>query len=125
MRNVILVDDNTALLHVVKVALSMNYNIVDFFDSKKAIAYLNDTNNNWDVIISDYKMPQYNGVDVLKTARDTKPDAIRVLLTGFADEVEIGREKALFDKVLDKNLLKDISEIINIIEELCIKRSVA
>lgn len=125
MRNVILVDDNTALLHVVKVALSINYNIVDFFDSKKAIAYINDSDSQWDIIISDYKMPQYNGVDVLKAAKEKKPGAIRVLLTGFADDVEISKETILFDKILDKNQLKDISEIINIIEELCVNRNVA
>lgn len=38
-----------------------------------------------DVIVSDMRMPQMNGAEFLKQARERWPDSIRILLTGFAD----------------------------------------
>ena len=41
----------------------------------------------YDVIISDLKMPDHDGIEVLEFARDhQRPDAVRVLLTGYLDE---------------------------------------
>jgi len=37
------------------------------------------------VVISDYSMPQMNGVDMLRVIRHGSPDTVRVLLTGHAD----------------------------------------
>jgi signal transduction histidine kinase len=40
----------------------------------------------YDVIISDLKMPDHDGIEVLEFARDHQQDAVRVLLTGYLDE---------------------------------------
>jgi response regulator RpfG family c-di-GMP phosphodiesterase len=37
------------------------------------------------VVVSDYSMPQMNGVDMLRVIRHGSPDTVRVLLTGHAD----------------------------------------
>lgn len=37
------------------------------------------------VIVSDQRMPQMTGVEFLETAREMAPDAMRILLTGYAD----------------------------------------
>jgi DNA-binding NtrC family response regulator len=37
------------------------------------------------VIVSDFKMPRIDGLDLLKIARDKYPDVIRILLTGNPD----------------------------------------
>jgi len=37
-------------------------------------------------IISDFLMPEINGVELLKKARALQPETIRILLTGFADK---------------------------------------
>ena len=43
------------------------------------------------VIISDQRMPEMTGVEFLKQARELVPDAVRILLTGYADiEASIG-----------------------------------
>ena len=38
-----------------------------------------------DVIISDMRMPAMNGAEFLKKARESWPDSVRLLLTGFSD----------------------------------------
>jgi len=40
----------------------------------------------YDVVISDLKMPDYDGIEVLEFARNQQTDAVRVLLTGYLDE---------------------------------------
>src|SRR5512140_90183 len=37
------------------------------------------------VVLSDYRMPEMNGVELLSRVRDLSPDTVRVLLTGYAD----------------------------------------
>jgi serine phosphatase RsbU (regulator of sigma subunit) len=39
-----------------------------------------------DLVISDFLMPQMNGIEFLKEVKALQPEAIRVLLTGYADK---------------------------------------
>jgi DNA-binding NtrC family response regulator len=38
------------------------------------------------MIISDYMMPDMDGLTYLSKAKERQPDAIRILLTGYADK---------------------------------------
>ena len=39
----------------------------------------------YDLVLSDYRMPQINGVEFLKAFRTIQPDAARLILSGYAD----------------------------------------
>ncbi len=39
----------------------------------------------FDLFISDYRMPEMDGVEFLKTAKALQPDAARLILSGYAD----------------------------------------
>ena len=39
-----------------------------------------------DLVISDFHMPEMNGVELLGKVRQAQPDAVRILLTGFSDK---------------------------------------
>jgi response regulator RpfG family c-di-GMP phosphodiesterase len=69
------------------------------------------------VIVSDQRMPEMTGVEFLKKARDLVPDAVRILLTGYADiEASIAaiNDGAVFRYLTkpweDDNLLQSIAE---------------
>src|SRR5712692_825777 len=66
-----------------------------------------------DVVISDVKMPDMGGIDLLRTARELQPDLEFIMMTAFAN-VDTAREAFLlgaFDfiqKPFDNDLLKEI-----------------
>jgi two-component system NtrC family sensor kinase len=41
------------------------------------------------VVISDYRMPEMNGVEFLSRVREESPDTIRMILSGFADATAV------------------------------------
>jgi DNA-binding NtrC family response regulator len=40
----------------------------------------------FDIIISDFRLPGMNGLDFLKTATATHPEAVNILITAYRDE---------------------------------------
>jgi len=46
-----------------------------------------------DLVISDFKMPGMNGIDLLENVKERFPETVRVLITGFSD-INVAREAA-------------------------------
>ena len=86
MIRILIVDDVQALLDVVKYILESNLEFqVDTATSvPEALEYLDQ--NEYDAIISDYCMPDMNGVDLLKIVRSKNPTIPFVIQTGNGDE---------------------------------------
>ncbi|GAB3038434.1 MULTISPECIES: response regulator [Oleiagrimonas] len=54
-----------------------------FTDPHEALASLGE--RNYDLVISDLRMPIMNGLDFLRQARELQPDAMRIVISGHAD----------------------------------------
>ncbi|MCI0420869.1 MAG: SpoIIE family protein phosphatase [Acidobacteria bacterium] len=83
---VVLVDDEELVLSALRTLLEINggFQILEFNEPLQAVEELRRTPV--DLVISDYLMPGINGVDLLRQARSLQPEAMRILLTGFADK---------------------------------------
>ena len=44
------------------------------------------TDNNYDVVVADVKMPKFSGLDVLKSVREVKKEVKFIFMTGHAGE---------------------------------------
>ncbi len=85
--HVLHVDDDQSLLEVSKqILLSMNSNFVVESSTcvEEALALL--AANGYDVIVSDYEMPQKNGLDFLKILKQQKSSIPFILFTGKGRE---------------------------------------
>ena len=82
--DILLVDDEQRILNAVQRELrAYNANIVAVDQPEKALWWLDS--RSFDLVISDYRMPRLSGVQVLRKAADTQPDAVRVMLSGYTD----------------------------------------
>jgi YesN/AraC family two-component response regulator len=57
---------------------------VDTFTSARE-ALASAAEHAYDLAVSDYRMPEMNGVDVLRRLRELQPDCARVILSGYTD----------------------------------------
>ncbi len=83
---VMIVDDEEMVLTSLSTYLTLetDYNVVTFTSAKKALDHV--ASGPVDLIISDFLMPEMDGITFLARARDLKPDVPRIILTGYADK---------------------------------------
>jgi len=81
---ILFVDDEANILSsLTRLFRKEQYHILTADNARDAIAYFKD--NNISLVISDQRMPQVTGVQLLERVRNISPDTIRIMLTGYAD----------------------------------------
>ena len=80
------VDDEEMVLTSLRsfLQLETDYEVEVFQEPAKAVEVLAD--KPLDLVISDYLMPEMNGIEFLTEVKKLHPYATRVLLTGYADK---------------------------------------
>ena len=83
---ILLVDDEKMVLDSLEslFTLETDYDIIGFTSPLSALENISETSV--DLVISDYLMPEMNGIEFLLKFREMYPEAIRILLTGYADK---------------------------------------
>lgn len=106
---ILLVEDHP--LYRMGIRLSLNYSglscvvVAEADDVRTAKNYLDQHGNEVDLILLDYFLPDGNGVDVIRHARDCYPNIKIVLLSGENKNPEVvARTRGL----VDGNLGKDV-----------------
>ena len=64
--------------------LETDYEVVTFTSPKDALEYVRE--HPIDLVVSDYLMPDIDGISLLLQIKQLRPNATRVLLTGYADK---------------------------------------
>ncbi len=83
---ILVLDDEVMVTKTLKTLLTLEgfKNVFTFNNPKEAVLWLKD--NFCEVIISDFIMPDMNGIEFLIKAKELTPDATQILLTGYADK---------------------------------------
>jgi len=83
---VVIVDDEEMVVTSLSsfLTLETDYEVKSFTSANKALEYVKD--NEIDVVVSDYLMPEMDGMSFLAKVRDMQPEVPRIILTGYADK---------------------------------------
>lgn len=125
---VIIVDDEEMVLQSLKSILSLEteYNVVVYTKPQEAINYIKE--NEIHLVISDYLMPEMDGISFLAQVRKLRPQVPRIILTGYADKenaIKAINEVGLFqyiEKPWDNNdlliIIRNGLEKLNLLKQL-------
>lgn len=83
---IVLVDDEEMVLTSLRSILTLEteYDVVTFTSANDALNHIKD--HDVDLVVSDYLMPEMDGISFLAKVRDVKPEVPRIILTGYADK---------------------------------------
>lgn len=112
---ILYVDDEPINLHLFKLNLKKQYNIFTALSGKAGLEILKN-NPEINVVVSDMKMPEMNGIEFIKIAKSNFPNLYYFILTGFdiTDEIKAAIEEKLIIKYFRKPFnINDIKNTIN------------
>jgi len=124
---IVLVDDDPLVTTSLSsfLSLEMEMEPIIFNEPLAAAKYLED--NEIDLIITDFLMPEMDGIQLLAVARKVQPEVPRVLLTGYADKenaIKAINEVRVFqyvEKPWENELVRNV--VINGLERLLLRRA--
>ncbi len=117
-KKILLIDDEKDLVDVTKRILELHgYEVMAAYGGNEGAQLA--TTFNPDVIVSDVRMPEGSGMDLVKAVRGTKPQAPPhiLMMTGYTDIAEkdflaAGAAKVLLKPVRANQLMDAISNVL-------------
>lgn len=87
-KTILIVDDEKMITSTLStlIKVTLKHNVAAYNDPIQALQSDALVQRNVDMIISDFMMPGMNGIEFLQSARQQNPDAVAILLTGYADK---------------------------------------
>ncbi len=121
--SILLVDDENDILNLFCDCLQkFGYETIPFNNPVDALNYINTSNiSNCSLIITDYKMPQMSGIDLIKKIREKDTDyKIKIMLISAFIKSDLNVDDILkilkIDKIIEKpihleNLMDEVKKL--------------
>ncbi len=88
---ILLIDDHDEVRGTTAAMLSdLGHSTCEASSGSEAIELIQSPDNEFDLLITDYAMPRQSGLEVVRIAREKQPELPAIIVTGYADEEEIG-----------------------------------
>src|ERR1022692_3828271 len=84
VEKILLVDDESSILDGYRRSLRREFEIETAVSGKQALSLVAETGP-YAVVVSDMRMPEMDGIELLSSIKAQSPDTIRIMLTGNAD----------------------------------------
>lgn len=113
-KKALVIDDDISTLELMKYQLNgENFDVTTADTGEKAINFVKE--NEFDVILTDYNLPDFNGVEIVSRCKEIHPDTEIIMITGFSStEKAIEATKAgafwFLKKPVDFDELKGLIE---------------
>lgn len=120
--SLLLVDDNPSGLAARKMVLAeLGYEITTAPNAEKAIELFRQSP--FPLMVTDYKMPGKNGVELIQAIREIAPATRIILISGFVDAMGMTEESSGADVVIMKSA-NEVLQLVRAVNRLS-KRSAA
>jgi len=115
---VMYVDDDQALVFLVQRVLTrQGLQVRTFHDPQQALAALRDDPLGVDLLVTDYNMPGFSGVDLLREVRAIRPELPVALASGYVTpEIEQSAREAGARALIHKP--NDVDELCDTVQQL-------
>lgn len=90
---ILVVDDEPDMLDFIERVTRRRFDVTRCANGEDALALLAE--HEFDVLITDHKMPRMTGLELLERLADRYPKMVRVLLSGYTDVPEVHRAGAM------------------------------
>lgn len=107
--NILFVDDEEINLKIFAYTFKNDFTVYTANSAQNATEILKKTAIN--VIVTDYRMPEINGLKFIENIKATAPDKIFIMVTGYVHEIEDLNKEHIFrllNKPWDKEILKKV-----------------
>ena len=109
---ILLVDDEKDILDLFSEFLTSNgFNTISYDNPVKALEYFYENTNNCSVVITDYRMPQMSGIDLIKKIKEKDTDyKIKTIIISAFIKDNLPYDKSyitMIDKILEKPVYLD------------------
>ena len=113
IKTLVVDDDAEVLKTLVKILKKKGHDVFPFESSITALEYLKQ--EKMDLILTDLKMPEMDGIQFLSRAKTLRPDAPVILITGFAtiDTAVSAIKWGAFDYLRKPFEIKKIYEVVD------------
>lgn len=81
--NILFLDDEVRIVNALQALFRADYNVFTATDPRMALNIVKE--NTIHVVVSDQRMPEMLGVEVLRLIKEVSPKTMRLLLTGYSD----------------------------------------
>lgn len=85
LRKILFVDDDPRILSAMRRRFANDFDMVTFERGKEAVSYLK-SNSDISVLIADMRMPEMDGLELLRHSQEIRPKLKRIMLTGNSDQ---------------------------------------
>lgn len=83
--------------------------VITFNDSIKALKHFTANQNGYVIVLSDYRMPKLDGLDLLRKVKTLNPKVRTILMSAFDVQGDDLLRKYLIEKIIDEFIQKPVS----------------
>jgi CheY-like chemotaxis protein len=114
--NILLVDDNSMGLMARKTVLQeLGHRVITSLNAQDALEAC--AKQRFDLLITDYKMPKMNGVELIRELRKVQPQVSVILISGFTDTLGLNEANTGADVVIQKSA-NEVSHLVRSVNRL-------
>jgi PAS domain S-box-containing protein len=107
---ILLIDDHAEVRGTTAAMLAdLGHAPIEAASGVEALELLASNDHRFDLLITDYAMPRQSGTEVVRLVREQQPALPAIIVTGYADEAEIGSRPAEVGLLMKPFRLADLA----------------